>query len=163
MRSDSKLFAAAKFFKTFSCTHLLEFSFLNLENLSLVKKCTWRLVCKARNYLSHLHSIFLRFCRTWTKRYLITSQTRVKRLSRIHHQTILTRLWPMMHLHPRCLDHPLGPSFRSEKEKDVQNLTKSQKRLFELAVRNRLSLSLPLSFSFSSNFFSFSKQKMSTS
>ena len=28
------------------------------------------------------------FCRTWTKRYLITSQTRVKRVSRIHHRTI---------------------------------------------------------------------------
>ena len=35
---------------------------------------------------------FLRFCRTWTKQYLITSQTRVKRVSRIHHRTILTRL-----------------------------------------------------------------------
>ena len=32
---------------------------------------------------------FLRFCRTWTKRHLITSQTRVKRVSRIHHRTIL--------------------------------------------------------------------------
>ena len=32
---------------------------------------------------------FLWFCRTWTKRYLITSQTRVKRVSRIHHRTIL--------------------------------------------------------------------------
>ena len=29
------------------------------------------------------------FCRTWTKRFLITSQTRVKRVSRIHHRTIL--------------------------------------------------------------------------
>ena len=37
-------------------------------------------------------SLFLRFCRTWTKRYLITLQTRVKRVSRIHHRTILTRL-----------------------------------------------------------------------
>ena len=32
------------------------------------------------------------FCRTWTKRYLITSQTRVKRDSQIHHRTIL---WPV--------------------------------------------------------------------
>ena len=32
---------------------------------------------------------FFNFCRTWTKRYLITSQTRVKRVSRIHHRTIL--------------------------------------------------------------------------
>ena len=30
---------------------------------------------------------FFWFCRTWTKRYLITSQTRVKRVSRIHHRT----------------------------------------------------------------------------
>ena len=30
--------------------------------------------------------IFFWFCRTWTKRYLITSQTRVKRVSRIHHR-----------------------------------------------------------------------------
>ena len=37
-------------------------------------------------------SLFLRFCRTWTKRYLITSQTRVKRVSRIHHRTILLRM-----------------------------------------------------------------------
>ena len=37
---------------------------------------------------------FLWFCRTWswTKRYLITSQTRVKRVSRIHHRTILIGL-----------------------------------------------------------------------
>ena len=34
---------------------------------------------------------FFWFCRTWTKRYLITSQTRVKRVSRIHHRTILSR------------------------------------------------------------------------
>ena len=64
--------------------------------------------------------VFFWFCRTWTKRYLITSQTRVKRVSRIHHRTILKRVWPMMHLHPRSLDRPLGPSFRSEMEKDVQ-------------------------------------------
>ena len=34
---------------------------------------------------------FLRFCRTWTKRYRITSQpsTRVKRVTQIHHRTIL--------------------------------------------------------------------------
>ena len=32
--------------------------------------------------------LFLRFCQTWTKRYLITSQTRVKCVSRIHHRTI---------------------------------------------------------------------------
>ena len=32
---------------------------------------------------------YLRFCRTWTKRYLITSQTRVKCVSQINHWTIL--------------------------------------------------------------------------
>ena len=37
--------------------------------------------------------------------------------------------------------------------------TKSQKRLFGLAARNRLSLFLPLSFSSSSYFLSFSIQK----
>ena len=30
-------------------------------------------------------NLSLRYCRTWTKRYPITSQTRVKRVSRIHH------------------------------------------------------------------------------
>ena len=54
-----------------------------------------------------------------------TSQTRVKRVSRIHRPT------------------------------------KSQKRLFRLAARNRLSLSLPLSFSSSSYFLSFSIRKKS--
>ena len=34
-------------------------------------------------------SLSLRFCQTWTKRYLITSQTRVKRASRILHQTMV--------------------------------------------------------------------------
>ena len=33
--------------------------------------------------------VFFWFCRFWTKRYLITSQTRVKRVGRIHHRTIL--------------------------------------------------------------------------
>ena len=40
--------------------------------------------------------------------------------TRTHHRTILKRVWSMMHLHPRCLDRPLGPSFRSKMEKDVQ-------------------------------------------
>ena len=39
-----------------------------------------------------LFFFFLWFCRTWTKRYLITSQTRVKRVSRIHHRAILIGL-----------------------------------------------------------------------
>ena len=33
--------------------------------------------------------IFLRCCQLWTKRYLITSQARVKSVSRIHHRSIL--------------------------------------------------------------------------
>ena len=35
---------------------------------------------------------------------IITSLTRVKRVSWIHHRTILKRVWPMMHLHTRCLN-----------------------------------------------------------
>ena len=37
--------------------------------------------------------VFFLFCRTWTMRNLITSQTRVKRVSRIHHRTILHWGW----------------------------------------------------------------------
>ena len=33
--------------------------------------------------------VFLKFCRTWMKQYLITSQTRVTCASQIHHHTIL--------------------------------------------------------------------------
>ena len=36
--------------------------------------------------------VFFEIFRTWTKRYLITSQTRVKRISRIHHQTIFIKM-----------------------------------------------------------------------
>ena len=36
---------------------------------------------------------FLRFCRTWTKRCQITSQTRVKCIIWIHHRTILSIIW----------------------------------------------------------------------
>ena len=49
-----------------------------------------REVLSERQVLSFF--FFLWFCRTWTKRYLITSQTRVKRVSRIHHRTILIGL-----------------------------------------------------------------------
>ena len=44
---------------------------------------------------SPTRTVVLRFCRTWTKRYysyLIISQTRVKRASRIHHRTILSKM-----------------------------------------------------------------------
>ena len=47
--------------------------------------------CTTDQNVSKLTNLFLRFCRTWTKRYLITSQTKVKRVSRIHHRTILAR------------------------------------------------------------------------
>ena len=85
---------------------------------------------------------FLRFCRTWTKRYLITLQTRVKRVSRTHHRTILPPArW-------------LGTAwFKSDK-------ISKKKRLLGLAARHRLCLSLPLSFSFLSYFLSFSKQRL---
>ena len=36
---------------------------------------------------------FFRFCRTWTKQYLITSQTRVKRVGQIYHRTILDKFY----------------------------------------------------------------------
>ena len=40
--------------------------------------------------VGHHLNFFLRFCRTWTKRYPITSQTRVKLVSRIYLRTIFT-------------------------------------------------------------------------
>ena len=45
--------------------------------------------CMCYKLQSRLFFFFFFFCRTWTKRFLITSQTRVKRVSRIHHRTIL--------------------------------------------------------------------------
>ena len=39
---------------------------------------------EAVTYPTHVAVFFWKFCRTWTKRYLVTSQTRVKRVSRIH-------------------------------------------------------------------------------
>ena len=51
-------------------------------------------------------SLFLRFCRTWTKQYLITSQARVKRLSRIHHRAIhFLFLPPLLLLLSHCWVH----------------------------------------------------------
>ena len=51
----------------------------------------WGKLPKQTNGCLWKNKTFLRFCRTWTKRYLITSQTqtRVKRVSRMHHLTIL--------------------------------------------------------------------------
>ena len=74
---------------------------------------------------------------------LITSQTRVKHVSRIRHRTILLRMvrWCM------------------RGDQLVQVRQNFKKRLFLLAARNRLSLSLPLSLSTSSYFLSFSIQK----
>ena len=34
----------------------------------------------------------------------------IKRIDRIHHRTILKRVWPMMHLHLRCLVRSLHGS-----------------------------------------------------
>ena len=48
--------------------------------------------------------VFFWFCRTWTKRYLITSQTRVKRVSRIHHRTILRMVrWCILRMVRWCI------------------------------------------------------------
>ena len=70
--------------------------------------------------------------------YLITSQMRVKRVSRIHHQTIL-RVWIHHRTSLTLVCVWLGAAwFKSDKI-----LT----RLFRLAARDRLSLSRPLSFS----------------
>ena len=57
-----------------------------LLNVSIKLHCK----CKVERNLKAKRDIFLRICRIWTKRYLITSQTRVKRVSWIHHQTIFT-------------------------------------------------------------------------
>ena len=85
------------------------------------------------------------------ERTLLTSQTRVKHVSRIHHRTLLwlTRLTLVCEV------------IRYRLLQVRQNL-KKKKRLFGLAARNRLSLSLPLSFSPSSYFLSFSIQKNTT-
>ena len=50
----------------------------------------WVLGCLSPCVVACTLIFFFWFCRTWTKRYLITSQTRVKRVSRIHHRTILS-------------------------------------------------------------------------
>ena len=73
------------------------------------------------------------FCRTWTNRYLVISQTRVKRVSRVHHRAILGREWPVMHahLHP-C--NPRGPSFWSEMVNDVQQYIIRYRELGECSL-----------------------------
>ena len=59
------------------------------------RSCQVLFTCLVGDVHSDVHKVFFFFffffwfCRTWTKRYLITSQTRVKRVSRIHHRTIL--------------------------------------------------------------------------
>ena len=81
--------------------------------LSVLSKCLEKVVFKP--LYSHLNRFlpkhqsgfrqkdsffffFFWFCRTWTKRYLFTSQTRVKRVSRIHHRTILKKDQPHTNL-----------------------------------------------------------------
>ena len=46
--------------------------------------------------------VFLRFFWTWTKRSLITLKTRVKRISRMHHRTILSLCIRRMRLNLVC-------------------------------------------------------------
>ena len=52
--------------------------------------------------LSIINILFLWFCRTWTKRYLITSQSRVKRVNRIYHRTIMNIAKPQLTTFPRA-------------------------------------------------------------
>ena len=115
---------------------------------------TCRYVDRTRAY----HGFFLRFCRTWTKRYLITSQTRVKRVRQIHHRTIFDLLRKMVRWCIRLTRLTLVCEVIRYRLVQVrQNLKK--KRLFGLAAHYRPSLSLPPSFSSSSYFLSFSKPK----
>ena len=69
---------------------LLSFlTFVLRKTGSKAKKRTKKEKIEEGNYGPPTRKIFLRFCWTWTKRYLITSQTRVNRVSRIHHRNIL--------------------------------------------------------------------------
>ena len=93
------------------------------------------------------------FSLTWTKRYLITSQTRVKRNSRIHRRTILVR-WCIRLMRLTLVCEVL-------KCRLVQ-FCQILQRLLGLAAHNFYSLSLPLSFSSSSFSLFFSKKILSS-
>ena len=61
----------------------------HMKVLSFVRDVrTFEMTPKGRG-MSKTFQVFFRFCWTWTKRYLITSQARVEHVSRIHHRTIL--------------------------------------------------------------------------
>ena len=84
------LVAALGWFSFQVCVMLNIFIFVLRKKGSKTKKrMIWGRNRERRLRAANPKSLFLRFCRTWTKRYLITSQTRVKRVSQIHHRTIL--------------------------------------------------------------------------
>ena len=119
---------------------------------------SWRVAVRVLGYSFNPWYIFWGFCWTWTKRYLITSQTRVKRVSRIHHRTGGRRMVRWRMARPCIRLTRLALVCEVIRYRLVQVRQNLKKRLFGLAVRNRLSLSLPLSFSSSAYFRSFSMQ-----
>ena len=103
-------------------------------------------------HLSSFLFFFFRLCRTLTKRYLITSQMRVQRVSWIHHRTFLRMVrWCIRLTRLTLVCEVIGTAWlKSDK---VQ-----KKKTLGLAAQNRLSLSLLFSFSSSSYLLSFSKK-----
>ena len=76
-----------------SCFYLLLFLLLLLLLLLLFRerkggrlRREWKRK-RQRNPITrrHLKNLFFKFCQTWTKRYLVILQTRVKRARRVHH------------------------------------------------------------------------------
>ena len=69
------------------CAILLPWKlFLSDESRSFCTRLfLFRFINRNRNTAQKEHAL----CQTWTKRYLTTSQTRVKHVSQIHHRTIL--------------------------------------------------------------------------
>ena len=131
--------------------------FLSSSCLKSFARAIYEQVSFRSTIISHAHLVFLSFCRTSTKMSLITSQTRVKRVSRIHHRTICTLI---QNLEDGPVVYPANAFdsyLRGDKVPLGSSKTISQKRLFGLAARNCLAVPLPRSFSSSSYFFSFSK------
>ena len=81
------LFPLQKRVKSHALLDLVQFYLSSLIEHGKISQPRW--ILPAVN-VGNRSFFFLRFCRTWTKRYLIISQTRVKRVSRIHHRTILS-------------------------------------------------------------------------
>ena len=80
------------------CQPILPSEKLTIQRIYSPGKCTYAKCFHAlvRNLTvtmnsKHMFNMYWykNFCRTRTKRYLITSRTRVKRVSQIHHRTIL--------------------------------------------------------------------------